>query len=128
QLKGPQSDELWITPDTQASDVAPYLDGWRRKVERIGTINYPTAARAGTAAANPVVEVGILSNGSLDKVLIRRSSGNPGLDEAALSILKLASPFDPFPAEVAAHHHVLRFVYEWQFLGGRVGGTLSSVP
>jgi protein TonB len=129
QLRGPEHDELWITPDTQASDLAPYLDGWRRKVERIGTINYPTAARGAAAQASPVVEVGILANGTLDKVVIRRSSGNPGLDQAALAILKLASPFDPFPPELAAHYHVLRFAYEWQFLGGHVGrGTLSSVP
>ena len=128
QLKGPQNDDLWITADTQASDVAPYLDGWRRKVERVGTLNYPAAARAGRAPGNPVVEVGILANGTLDRVVILSSSGNPALDQAALSILKLASPFDALPADVAAHHHVLRFKYEWQFLGGRVGGTLSTAP
>ena len=128
QLRGPKNDELWITPDTQASNLAPYLDAWRRKVERIGTLNYPTAAR-GNAQASPVVEVGILANGKLDRVVIQRSSGNPQLDQAALAILKLSSPFDPFPPELAAQYHVLRFAYEWQFVGGRVArGTLSSVP
>ena len=57
QLRGPKRDELWVTPDTRASIVAPYLDAWRRKVERIGDINYPSAARADEAAANPVLEV-----------------------------------------------------------------------
>jgi outer membrane biosynthesis protein TonB len=33
---------------------------------------------------------------------VRRSSGSGALDEAALTILKLASPFDPFPADLAA--------------------------
>ena len=46
---GPKRDELWITPDTRAATLAPYLDAWRRKVERIGTLNYPTAARAAHA-------------------------------------------------------------------------------
>ena len=129
QLRGPEHDELWITPDTRAATLAPYLDGWRRKVERIGTINYPTAARGAGAQASPVVEVGITTDGRLDRVVIRRSSGNPKLDQAALAILKLASPFDPFPPELAAQYRVVRFAYEWRFVGGRVAsGTLSSVP
>jgi periplasmic protein TonB len=129
QLRGPEHEELWITPDTRAATLAPYLDAWRRKVERIGTINYPTAARGAAAQASPVVEVGIAADGTLDRVVIRRTSGNPRLDQAALAILKLASPFDPFPPELAAQYRVLRFAYEWQFVGGRVAsGTLSSVP
>jgi periplasmic protein TonB len=128
-LRGPKRDELWITPDTQAATLAPYLDAWRHKVERIGTLNYPTAARATTTPLSPVVEVALDSTGALEKVLIRRSSGNPELDQAALAILKLASPFDPFPPELATQTHVLHFAYEWQFSGGRVGtGTVSTVP
>ncbi|HKT74264.1 MAG TPA: energy transducer TonB [Steroidobacteraceae bacterium] len=128
-LQGPKRDELWITPDTRAATLAPYLDAWRRKVERVGTINYPTAARHLGVKASPVVEVGIRSDGSLDRAVIRQSSGYPELDQAALEILKLASPFDPFPPELAHEHRVLRFAYEWQFVGGRVrAGGVSAVP
>src|SRR5256886_9288876 len=93
KLRGPQREELWITPDTRAATLAPYLDAWRRKVERIGTINYPRAARGARGAgaqASPVVEGGIAADGTLDRVVIRRTSGKPGLDQAALAILKLA--------------------------------------
>ena len=129
ELRGPERNELWITPDTQAATLAPYLDAWRHKVERIGTLNYPTAARATTTPLSPVVEVALGSTGTLEKAVIRRSSGNPELDQAALAILKLASPFDPFPPELATQTHVLHFAYEWQFSGGRVGsGTVSTVP
>jgi periplasmic protein TonB len=128
QLRGPQRDELWVTPDTRAATLAPYLDSWRRKVERIGTLNYPTVARVAGAASAPVVEVGIASDGKLDRVLIRRTSGSPELDQAALEILKLASPFDPFPPELAAQYRVLRFAYEWQFSGGRPNQGTVSVP
>jgi len=118
-----------VTPDTRAATLAPYLDSWRRKVERIGTLNYPTAAKVAGADLSPVVEVGIRSDGSLDRAVIRRSSGDPELDQAALAILKLASPFDAFPPELSGQYHVLRFAYEWQFVGGRVrGGTVSTVP
>jgi protein TonB len=128
QLSGPKRDELWITPDTREATLAPYLDAWRRKVERIGTLNYPTAARRMGVKASPVLEVAIDSSGTLQKASIRESSGYPDLDQAALEILKLASPFDAFPSELAAEYRVLRFAYEWQFVGGRVEGTLSVRP
>jgi protein TonB len=128
-LRGPKRDELWVTPDSRAASLAPYLDAWRHKVERIGTLNYPTAARRSGVATSPVLEVAINSSGVLQKAEIRQSSGDPELDQASLDILKRASPFDPFPAELERQYHVLRFAYEWQFVGGRVqSGGVSAVP
>lgn len=129
QLRGPKRDELWVTPDTRASIVAPYLVAWRVKVERIGTLNFPTAARDAGSHANPVIEVAIDADGRLERAAIRRSSGDPELDQAALTILRLASPFDPFPRELARRYRVLRFVYEWQFVGGRLStGSVTATP
>jgi periplasmic protein TonB len=129
QLTGPKRDELWITPDSRAANLAPYLDAWRHKVERIGTLNYPSAARRSGVTASPVLEVAIDASGNLEKASIRQSSGDPGLDQASLDILRLASPFDPFPPELERQYHVLRFAYEWQFVGGRVqAGGVSAVP
>lgn len=125
ELRGPKRDELWTTPDTKAAELAPYLDSWRHKVEHIGTIHFPAAARSAGPKANPVIEVGILANGSLDKAEIRRSSGSDELDNAALQTLKLAAPFDPFPPDLARRHRVLRFVYEWQWT--RRGGV-TAIP
>jgi protein TonB len=129
QLRGAQRQELWITPDTRESIIAPYLDSWRRRVERIGTLNYPTAAQRAGVQASPVLEVAIQADGRLTKAEIMTSSGYPDLDAAALAILKLASPFDPFPPDLAARYHTLRFAYEWQFTGGRVAqGAVTAVP
>jgi protein TonB len=125
ELRGPKRDELWTTPDTKAAELAPYLDAWRHKVEHIGTIHFPAAARSAGPKANPVIEVGILADGSLDKAEIRRSSGSNELDNAALQTLKLAAPFDPFPPDLARQHRVLRFVYEWQWT--RRGGV-TAIP
>jgi periplasmic protein TonB len=128
QLRGPKRDELWVTPNTRASIVAPYLVAWRTKVERIGTLNFPTAARHSTGAS-PVIQVAIDADGRLEQSAIQRSSGDPELDQAALSILRLASPFAPFPPELAQRYRVLRFVYEWQFTGGRLTtGTVTAAP
>ena len=125
ELRGPKRDELWTTPDTKAAELAPYLDAWRRKVEHIGTIHFPAAARSAGPKSNPVIEVGILADGSLDKAEIRRGSGSDELDNAALQTLKLAAPFDPFPPDLARQHRVLRFVYEWQWT--RSGGV-TAIP
>ena len=129
ELRGPNRDELWITPDTRMSLLAPYLDAWRRKVERIGTLNFPAAARTTAATSSPMVAVAISADGKIESAVIRRSSGDPELDQAALATLKLASPFDPFPADLAARYRVLHFAYEWQFSGGRAArGALSTLP
>jgi protein TonB len=129
QLRGARRDELWITPDTRESILAPYLDSWRQRVERIGTLNYPTAALHSGVQASPVLEVAIDADGRLAKAEILTSSGFADLDAAALAILKLASPFDPFPPDLAARYHRLRFAYEWQFTGGHLAsGTVATVP
>jgi protein TonB len=125
-LRGVLRADLLLSPDTRASRLAPYLDHWRRKVERIGTLNYPLAARRAGLSGSPVIEVAIRSDGHLLEATVRRSSGYPELDQAALGILKLASPFDPFPRDLAAQHRSLRFSYQWEFTNGRVGsGTLT---
>jgi len=87
---------------TQAHALARYIDDWRTKVERVGEVNYPQLARDQKIYGSLVVNVSIRSNGSLEGVEIRRSSGNRILDEAALRIVKLAAPFAPFPPDIAS--------------------------
>ena len=124
-LRGPKR-QLWVSPDTRSALVAPYLVAWRHKGERIGTLNFPVAARDARPNAAPVIEVAISANGRLLRAVVRRSSGDPALDQAALAILRLASPFDPFPPDLARRYRVLRFTYEWQFKGGRFSGSVRA--
>lgn len=104
-----------LVPDTQSSIVAPYLDEWRRKVERLGTLNYPGIARRLDTRISPVLAVELGADGRLLRVSIQRSSGQAHVDQAALEILRLASPFDPFPRDMARQYPRLRFAYEWRF-------------
>ena len=116
RLRGKRADGSFeVVPNTRESKLAPYLDAWRRKVERLGTLNFPQISRSG--AGNPILEVAIRRDGSLGEVLVKRSSGRKDIDQAALSILRLASPFDPFPKELSKQYEELRFAYEWQFIG-----------
>ena len=126
RVRGDATHALWVTADTRASDVAVYLDHWRRKIERIGTLNFPSVARRQKNSGTPVIAVIIESNGRLAQALIRKTSGHRELDDAALRILKLAAPFDPFPAELGATHDEIRIAYEWQFLGGAFAGSAVS--
>jgi protein TonB len=119
-LKGRNERELVVTPNTRESGVAVYLDAWKHKVERIGTLNYPNEARRRGLSGNPVLEVAINANGEMEDIVVRRTSGHPELDQAALAILKLATPFDPFPSELRKRHGSIRFAYEWQFLSGEL--------
>jgi protein TonB len=126
-LRGDPKTGQWISPDTRASKLAPYLDAWRRKVERVGTLNFPSAARRADLSGSPVIEVALGSDGRLIEATIRRGSGHEQIDQAALQILKLASPFEPFPRELARDYDALRFAYQWEFFGGQLGsGTVTT--
>jgi len=123
RMRGEASQQLWIAADTRESDVAVYLDSWRRKIERVGTMNFPDVARREKLSGTPVIEVTIGADGKLLDTVVRRSSGHVEIDEAAMRILRLAAPFDPFPADLTAKHDQIRIAYEWQFLGGASQGA-----
>jgi periplasmic protein TonB len=127
QLKGAPRRELVVTPNTRVSGVAVYLDAWKRRIEQVGTVNFPNAARRSKLSGNPVVEVVLAASGGLVRATISRSSGHGELDRAAMDILRLATPFEPFPKAISARHDVLRFSYEWQFVGGRLAGSTVEV-
>jgi protein TonB len=126
-LRGKANEEHWVTPDTRAAKLAPYLASWKRKVERVGNLNLPSAVRNAGLSGSPVVEVQIGASGRLREASVRRSSGSGALDEAALTILKLASPFDPFPADLAAGYSQLRFAYQWDFVAGALHSGAVTV-
>jgi protein TonB len=128
QLKGAPRRELLVSANTRVSEVAVYLDAWKRRIEQVGTVNFPNAARRSRLSGNPVVEVVLASSGGLVRADVQRSSGHGELDRAAMDILKLATPFEAFPEELAAKYDVLRFSYEWRFVGGRLAGSSVEVP
>lgn len=106
---------LLATPSSRQSGLAEYLDAWRRRVERIGTANYPAELLGDPNAGRPTLEVVIGADGQLDDIIVRQSSGDKALDQAALKILRLASPFEPLPQVIRKDYDVLRFAYDWDF-------------
>ena len=107
--------ELVTSVDTRESKVAGYLSRWKTKIETVGVKYFPSDIVVDGIAGSPTLEVTITANGQLDEVLVRRSSGSRALDQVALSILRRASPFDPFPEAIRVDYDKLRFAYKWQF-------------
>ena len=127
RLKGAARRELMVTASTRTAESSLYIDAWRQKVERVGTLNFPNQARRRAMTGNPVLEVVLTSDGRLAEVRVQRSSGFAELDQAAVDILRLAAPFEPFSRELAARHDTLRFAYEWQFVRGQMTGSTVTV-
>jgi periplasmic protein TonB len=102
---------------TQEYRFARYVEDWRLKVERIGNLNYPEAARRERLYGDLQLTVGIKADGSLESVEINRPSGKKILDEAAIRIVKLAGQngFSPFPPEISQDTDILHITRTWAF-------------
>ena len=95
--------------------AAAYEKAWQDKVERIGNLNYPDEARRQKLSGGLLLSVGINPDGSVYSIQVRRSSGFPVLDDAAIRIVRLAAPFAPFPAELKQEADVLVITRTWKF-------------
>lgn len=96
---------------------AQYIEDWRSKIERIGTLNYPEAAR-GKLYGSLVLTVAITADGHISRIDINRSSGHKLLDDAARRIVQMASPYSPFPPEIRRDTDVLEITRTWYFTQG----------
>ena len=107
----------FIGARTEEYRFAQYIEDWRRKVERIGTLNYPEAAR-GKLYGSLVLTASINHDGSLNRVDINRSSGYRVLDDAAKRIVEMASPYSPFPPDIRRDTDSLEITRTWYFTQG----------
>ena len=108
----------FISASTASFRDAAYLDSWRRKIERVGTLNYPDSARRQHLSGSLIMDVAINTDGTIREVTIRRPSGHKILDDAAIRIVRLAQPFAPLPPEMLKDTDVLHITRTWQFTAG----------
>jgi protein TonB len=99
------------------SRFAMYVEDWRQKVERIGNLNYPDGAR-GRLYGSLRLTISIKPDGSIEDVQIDRPSEHKVLNEAALKIVRLASPYAPFPPEIRKDTDLLVITRTWTFAPG----------
>ncbi|HEY0907100.1 MAG TPA: TonB family protein [Methylophilus sp.] len=100
---------------TREYRFANYVEHWRQKVERVGNLNYPAAAKVQKLYGQLQMTVSIRANGSIEEVRIQQSSGSGVLDEAAKRIVQMAAPFDAFPADIRRDTDVLSITRTWMF-------------
>ena len=109
----------WISARTREDRFAAYMVEWRRKVERVGNLNYPDRAARLGLSGNLLLEVALNPDGTVADIALRRSSGEPILDDAAVRIVKLAAPFAPFPPGIAEDVDILHIERTWFFHSDR---------
>jgi protein TonB len=93
---------------------AQYVEDWRQKIERIGNLNYPAAAK-GRLYGSLVLTVIIKANGDLERVEVDRSSGQRLLDDAAKRIVQMAAPYAAFPESIRRDTDMLEITRTWTF-------------
>ena len=108
---------------TKKSHDALYLDNWRRRIEAIGNINYPKEARREQIYGSLRLLVALLPNGEVKRIRVIKSSQHKVLDQAAIEIVELAAPFQPFPQAMRDEVDILEIIRTWHF---HEGNALTS--
>jgi outer membrane biosynthesis protein TonB len=95
-------------------DLNLYIAGWRQKIENTGRLNYSQSAKD-KVFNDPIVVVSIRSDGSIENILILRSSGRKEIDDAVRRIVNVNAPFSAFPPSLARRYDVIDIRQVWTF-------------
>ena len=109
----------FISASTQQYEYATYMRAWVQKVERIGNLNYPDQARRQGLSGRLIMTVSVGRDGEVRGVLINKSSGRKLLDDAAVRVVQLASPFAPLP-NTKEGIDILDITRTWDYKNGNV--------
>jgi len=100
-------------------DVHPayrqYQQYWQNYVSRFGTDNYPRVLLDKQLSGSLELDIAIDKQGVVRSTDIYRSSGNLEIDNAAIEIAMLASPYDPLPEDMAKDIDLLHIIRTWEF-------------
>jgi protein TonB len=95
--------KTFISPSTREVGYAMYYKAMQKRVEEVGTLNFPQQGGR-KLYGELVVYIPIFQDGSIYEKeggpRIERSSGNRALDQAALAIVRRSAPFGKFPANM----------------------------
>ncbi len=97
--------------------IQMFQESWRQKVEQNAPFELLQAAQTGSFS-NPLVTVSLRQDGSVESVVINRSSGISALDNAVKRIVQMLAPFDPIPRELAMDYDAVEIVRVWSIGDG----------
>ena len=107
--------EKFLNSRTKEYIAATYMRGWIDKVERLGNADYPDDAIRAKLSGTLILDVVINADGTLKEINLRRSSGHQILDDAAKRIVKMSSPFAPFPSKLLKQADIIHITRSWEF-------------
>ena len=105
----------FVGANTREYAFARYVDDWVAKVERIGNLNYPEAARRQGVYGSLKLTVSIYADGRIEKVEVDRPSGSKVLDAAADKIVRMGAPYAQFPEDMRKKTDILSITRTWTF-------------
>jgi protein TonB len=94
---------------------AAYVEDWRQKVEKVGNLNYPEAAKTQKIYGKLKMTVSIRADGTIESLEINQSSGYKVLDDAAKRIVELAAPYAAFTPDMRKDTDILSITRTWTF-------------
>lgn len=94
---------------------ALYVENWRQKVEKIGNLNYPDAAKNQKLYGKLQMTVSIKADGSVEEISVNQSSGHQILDDAAKRIVYLGAPYAAFSDDIRREIDILSITRMWTF-------------
>lgn len=120
-----------ITPSTREVGYAQYYKALQDKIEKVGTLNFPT--RDGRKQYGELlIVIPIFQDGTIYErdggVVVVQGSGNRWLDQAAVGIVRRSAPFGRFPLNMrsAGKDDVWEVVTRFRFTGEGLQAELSG--
>ena len=104
-----------VSAETKDPIYAEYVEEWRRRVEIIGNLYYPQDLALKNISGDLLLDAAIDRDGKIKGIKILRTSGSSLLDNAAINIVKLASPFSPLPEKITDETDILHITRTWKF-------------
>ncbi len=103
----------------KSADEAAYMHYFEKRVEQVGNVNYPQEARTRRIFGHVQLIVALLANGRIKHIEVSKTSGSRLLDQAAVRSVRLASPYEPFPAELRNRDEI-HIIRTWQYQSNNV--------
>jgi TonB family protein len=117
-----------VLTDTQGVNFRDYLPVVIHEVRRNWYSLMPASARAPLMKKGKVsIEFAILKDGKVDGVrYVDPTSGDPGLDHAAYTAVRVSGPFPPLPGEFTGDYLALRFHFYYNPAKGDIPESPAS--
>lgn len=117
----------FVSPSAREGVHALYYDTLRRKIEELGTRNFPQAGGRKLYGELTML-VAVNARGLVVDADVVQSSGNKILDRRAVSIVRAAGPYGPFTQEMRSQFDQLVFASRFRFTRDEGLQTTVSTP